>query len=682
MFALYLTADLQGVTNLRPDDTQDNPFWYMFKVQCTSCRETHANHVGVNRFETNEMSGSRGEANFVWKCKNCKRESSASVKAGPFPYEQTEPAKPQKILEFDCRGLEFTEFKAEGEWLAEGVETGTKFTGIDLEEGEWFEYDEKSNEEILKPQVSKMAVSELPGTIDFLTDAAHLLRATAPETSAHLMSQRGHLLQQYGVILSDAQRQHTPEEFFQSIGDKVNKLAPAAVDAQNADDDERAVEEIESLCMNCGKNGVTRLLLTAIPYFREVVIMSFSCEHCHTQNNEIQAAGTVQPKGTHYELRLTDLADFSRQVVKSDTSTVKFIELDLEIPAGRGQLTNVEGLLTTVIEDLEMGQEARKEQAPEVYVKVAEIIAKGRAMLMGDSFPFRVWVDDPAGNSFIAPDLKDGVGKWEKHEYARTAEQNAALGLSDSDANAQQPQNPGLTADGEIIPNEVYSFPATCPGCMHPCTTHMKMVDIPHFKQVVLMSTVCDDCGYRSNDVKTGGEIPEKGEKIILEVSDGADLARDILKSETCGLECPELKLQVNPGTLGGRFTTVEGLLTQVRGDLHSQIFEADGSGQGGDSLASDEKSQWTAFFDGLDAAIRGEKPFTIILTDPFASSYVQPLVDPPAPDPKIHRENYTRTDEEEEELGLKDMKLENYGEQEEDKKEKEGKETETAAER
>jgi hypothetical protein len=36
----------------------------------------------------------------------------------------------------------------QGEWLAEGAETGTKFTGIDLEEGEWFEYDEKSNEEV------------------------------------------------------------------------------------------------------------------------------------------------------------------------------------------------------------------------------------------------------------------------------------------------------------------------------------------------------------------------------------------------------------------------------------------------------------------------------------------------------------------------------------------------------
>lgn len=124
----------------------------MFKVQCTSCRETHSNYVGVNRFvcrpylgrvlhpdglltrsnqETNEMSGSRGEANFVWKCKNCKvssylalcttslptflnqRESSASIKAAAVPYEQGEPAKAQRLIEFDCRGLEFTDFKPE-----------------------------------------------------------------------------------------------------------------------------------------------------------------------------------------------------------------------------------------------------------------------------------------------------------------------------------------------------------------------------------------------------------------------------------------------------------------------------------------------------------------------------------------------------------------------------------------
>ncbi|OAA49012.1 zinc finger protein zpr1 [Beauveria brongniartii RCEF 3172] len=477
-------------------------------------------------------------------------------------------------------------------------------------------------------------------------------------------------------MAAGAQNVQGSSEFFQSIGNKVEGLAPKA-NGEPDHEDLQPVEEIESLCMNCHENGVTRILLTSIPYFREVIIMSFSCEQCGFHNNEIQPAGTIQPKGTHYELRLTDLADFGRQVIKSDSAVVKFIELDLEIPAGRGQLTNIEGLLSTVLDDLEIGQEARKEQAPEVHSKIAEIITKGRAMLAGESFPFRVYVDDPAGNSFIAPDLKDGVGKWEKREYPRTSEQNAALGLADSDVNAAIAAKeagsgsggyPGLTSDGEIIPDEVYDFPATCPGCMHACVTHMKMVDIPHFKQVVLMSTVCGDCGYRSNDVKTGGEIPEEGEVITLIVEDNVDLARDILKSETCGLECPELQLQVNPGTLGGRFTTVEGLLTQVRNDLHGQIFDANGqSGQGGDSVVSSDRTQWDTFFEGLDAAIRGDKKFSVILTDPFASSFVQPLVDPPAPDPKITRTKYKRTIEEEEELGLGDMKVEGYEEVEQD---------------
>ncbi|KKA28845.1 hypothetical protein TD95_000249 [Thielaviopsis punctulata] len=147
MFALYLTAELNGVTNLRPNDSEEEPFWYTFTVQCTSCRETNPKPVAVSRFEENELSGSRGEANFVWKCKNCKRESSASIKAAPAAYEQNEPAKRQKILEFDCRGLEFTSFSAEGKWLAEGLESNTKFTEVELTE-DWFDYDEKSGEEV------------------------------------------------------------------------------------------------------------------------------------------------------------------------------------------------------------------------------------------------------------------------------------------------------------------------------------------------------------------------------------------------------------------------------------------------------------------------------------------------------------------------------------------------------
>ncbi|KAF2131277.1 hypothetical protein P153DRAFT_416189 [Dothidotthia symphoricarpi CBS 119687] len=148
VLALALKAELNGVTDLRPLDTEDSPFLYTFKVQCTSCRETHPNLVSVSRFEVNQVSGSKGEANFVWRCKNCKREHSANIKAPPATYPQSDPPKTVNILEFDCRGLEFTEFKSEGEFLASGAETTTKFAGIDLVEGEWFDYDEKAGEEV------------------------------------------------------------------------------------------------------------------------------------------------------------------------------------------------------------------------------------------------------------------------------------------------------------------------------------------------------------------------------------------------------------------------------------------------------------------------------------------------------------------------------------------------------
>ncbi|TAQ89353.1 hypothetical protein B7494_g2316 [Chlorociboria aeruginascens] len=144
---ITLLTKVGRVTELRPDDTADNPFWYIFKVQCTSCREIHPNFVNVSRFEANDMSGSRGEANFVWKCKSCKRESTATIKAPPIPYTQASPPTRQKILEFDCRGLEFVEYRPEGDWLATGLESGTKFAEIDLTEGEWFDYDDKAGEE-------------------------------------------------------------------------------------------------------------------------------------------------------------------------------------------------------------------------------------------------------------------------------------------------------------------------------------------------------------------------------------------------------------------------------------------------------------------------------------------------------------------------------------------------------
>ena len=54
--------------------------------------------------------------------------------------------------------------------------------------------------------------------------------------------------------------------------------------------------------------------------------------------------------------------------------------------------------------------------------------------------------------------------------------------------------------------------------------------DIPHFKEVVIMATVCEYCGHKTNEVKSGGGIEPKGKRIILQITDPSDLTRDILK--------------------------------------------------------------------------------------------------------------------------------------------------------
>ncbi|KAI5804151.1 ZPR1 zinc-finger domain-containing protein [Peziza echinospora] len=465
-------------------------------------------------------------------------------------------------------------------------------------------------------------------------------------------------------------------DMFQNIGAAVDTVA--GQDENSAIDEPSIVDNIESLCMNCEEQGVTRLLLTRIPFFREVVLMSFSCPHCHYRNSEIQSAGQIQERGTRYTFYLTNTTDLNRQLVKSETCVTRIPELDLEIPAQRGQLTNVEGLLTVVAEDLASDQAVRIHTDPEGHAKIESFIARIKACLgpttqEGDEnaattaddkdeklpFPFTIILDDPAGNSWIEPRFEDKRGKWERADYLRSPEQNERLGLTDTSAH----DTTGGEEQQEITDikrDEVHTFPATCPSCTRPCSTFMKFVNIPHFKEVIIMSTVCEDCGYKSNEVKTGGAVPPEGTRITLNVTHPDDLARDILKSETCALTCPELNLDLTPGTLGGRFTTLEGLLTQVHDDLHSRIFSSLDDSTPTDSVDLEARERWKKFFEGLLEAKDGKRKFTVILEDPMGASYLQNLFAPDK-DPEMEVVSYKRTHEQEEELGLLDMVTEGY---------------------
>jgi zinc finger protein len=403
---------------------------------------------------------------------------------------------------------------------------------------------------------------------------------------------------------------------------------------------------------------MTRILPIKIPFFKEILLESFSCDHCGWKNNTVKSAGEIQEKGAKFTFRLDTMGDFQRQIVRSDTGIFRIEDIGLEMPPAPGQFTNLEGLISKIKTDLESDQPVRKETSLELYNSLQAIIQKLEKMLDGSAFPFTVSLDDISGNSFIEPSPEDKGSKYVRTDYLRSHQQNVQLGLVvDDDENANGDVMEGV----DVVDNEVYELHAECPACGKPCTVNMKKTNIPHFKEVIIMATVCDQCGFRTSDVKTGGAVPEKGRRITLEVKTLEDMSRDVLKSESCVLKSYDLGLEVQPGTLGGRFTTLEGLLSQVRDQLHGQIYNVgDEDLAGGDSMAADTKSKWDSFFDKLDSAIKAKFPYSITLEDPLANSFVQLNVDS-GEDPQVKTEEYERTAEEMEDLGLNDMKTENY---------------------
>jgi zinc finger protein len=168
------------------------------------------------------------------------------------------------------------------------------------------------------------------------------------------------------------------------------------------------------------------------------------------------------------------------------------------------------------------------------------------------------------------------------------------------------------------------------------------------------MATVCEICGHKTNEVKSGSGIEPQGIKIEVTVNGKEDFSRDLLKSETCYMNIPELDLEVGPTTLGGRFTTVEGIISAIKDQL------ALSTALTGDTADPELIKKMDNFISQLNQILQGNKKITLILDDPAGNSYIQNLSDNGSDD-KLKITKYTRTFDQNEELGLNDMKVENY---------------------
>ncbi|KAF0683709.1 Aste57867_24271 [Aphanomyces stellatus] len=440
----------------------------------------------------------------------------------------------------------------------------------------------------------------------------------------------------------------------------------------NINDDIPDVTELESLCINCHDNGVTKLLLTRIPYFREIILMSFDCDHCGFHNSEVQFGGTIQEKGLRMELAVKTREDLNRQMIKSDTATITFPEIDFEIPAStqQGTINTVEGFISKAIEGLRANQEERRAIDPATTQRIDDFLAKLAMMGAGITLPFTVIVRDPAGNSHIENLCAPNPDPQLKVEsFFRSEAEDLACGLQpdtshahDKPSNAPRvlpPRNEGLdmflSANNNIAKREAIRFPTQCHACYKDGESMMCITDIPHFKEVIIMAFNCEECGFKTNEVKAGGAIPPFGERIVLHVQDKTFLDRDVLKSDSACVNIPEIELEMMPGSLGGIYTTIEGLLDKIA----ENISEGNPFGVGDSDGGRSGLKNW---LDRL-ADLKNGAPFSLIIEDPLANSFIYSPFGSADQDPDMTCDTYVRSEEENDILGLLDMKVENYSE-------------------
>jgi zinc finger protein len=251
------------------------------------------------------------------------------------------------------------------------------------------------------------------------------------------------------------------------------------------------VQEIESLCMNCHEQGLTRFLLCSIPYFRDIVIMSFNCEHCGFSNSEVQSAANLAEKGIRITLIVNSPEVLNRQVVKSEYGTISIPEIQLEIPntTQKASLNTIEGILSRAAADLEQDQPLRRELQPEVAAKIDEFLYNLNELMQGR--PFTFVLDDPAGNSFISFDPQYGVAENDPllhvQRYVRTKEQLIAMGyMAEDDEITKSMEKIGLdnqiTAQNvdfsqpiqeESATEEAIEFDVECFACSRPGKSRM-----------------------------------------------------------------------------------------------------------------------------------------------------------------------------------------------------------------
>lgn len=166
---------------------------------------------------------------------------------------------------------------------------------------------------------------------------------------------------------------------------------------------EPKVEKLEGqACPVCSKETLTLTeQQVEVPYFGKLYVFSMVCSNCNYKKADVEAEEQKDPVKWSFEINSDK--DMSVRIIKGSEAIVKIPRITTiePGPASEGYITNVEGLLERVKEQVESIRD--NEEDPGDKNKAKNLIKKITRIIWGKE-KCKIIIEDRSGNSAIISD--------------------------------------------------------------------------------------------------------------------------------------------------------------------------------------------------------------------------------------------------------------------------------------
>ncbi len=151
---------------------------------------------------------------------------------------------------------------------------------------------------------------------------------------------------------------------------------------------------------------------------------------------------------------------------------------------------------------------------------------------------------------------------------------------------------------------------APCPDCGKEITFIYDTENIPYFSEILLISGICESCGFRITDTMILNEREPCIWELHAESTD--DLSVRVVRSTAGEIDLPELGINIRPGpACSGFVSNVEGVLERAEDAVRRALISAEG----------DEITAAESVLSRIAEAREGKFAFTLRITDPSGNS-------------------------------------------------------------